>query len=799
MSQSDEKPKENPLEIEVELALADYMSKCDSGTAPNREEFLQQHAAMRETLSELLEAADWIEQLAGPTLADIATAPKATQVTTAQTRTTQTANAQPTAAAPPDQPTDPKIEETLPLANSPIRAFANFASSATEVTLAADQLSNRDFSLAETDTTIPENVHVGQGRILERLPGEMRSASDLSHPALPCRFGDYILERVLGRGGMGVVYLGRQINLDRPVAIKMIRSGALASQEEVQRFYAEARSAAKLDHPNIVTVYQCSEQDGHHYFSMDYVDGTDLSHLITEGPLDCKTAARYVRDVARAIQYAHDRGILHRDLKPANVLVDANQNVQVTDFGLAKFIGHETGLTATGAALGTPSYMSPEQAAGRVDEHSFATDVYSLGAILFTIVTGQPPFKAKTIVQTIMHVIHRPAPLARTLNPAVPADIETVIDRCLQKSPERRYPTAAALADDLDRFLQNKPIQARRLPVWQRAWHWALGIPIVGAVLDHRVVEPTDAHRWVQRGLISSGLLLLVAWAMLLFSSSVMYGNRLPKSLKIAAGAAGGGYERIANAICSSLGSETKCEATSLNTEGSLENIEQLLNRKVDLALLQANSVESAAIAVVSPLYYEAVHLLVRSDSPIKSISDLRGKRVVLGTAKSGGLRVAKLLLERADVPIEEVQSVSADWRQISSDATIDAAFVILQTGHSSMQKVLDGGQLRLLPISDAMEFALDEPMFHALQLNGSMYPNSSLPKEGVLTIATTAFLAARRDAPDILIEKVLACLFDPNTVKECGLLSPERAAHWQGIAWHPAAHRFFEAYRAQP
>ncbi len=750
------------LEIEVELALADYMLKCDSGAAPNREEFLAQHATMRERLSELLAAADWIEQLAGPTLADFNLRKNALQ-----------------------EQGDHMIAETLPVVRTALGPMPGELKATTDVTLPLGVPDNRDFSLDK-----------GNASIGGKRPAELRNASELSQPILPCRFGDYILERILGRGGMGVVYFGRQIHLDRPVAIKMIRSGALASQEEVQRFYAEARSAAKLDHPNIVTVYQCGEQDGHHYFSMDFVPGTDLSHLIEKGPVECQVAARYVRDVARAIQYAHDRGILHRDLKPANVLVDDSQNVHVTDFGLAKFIGHETGLTAEGAALGTPSYMSPEQAAGRVDEHSFATDVYSLGAVLFTIVTGQPPFKARSVVQTIMHVIHRPAPLARTINPSVDADIETVIDRCLQKSPERRYPTAAALADDLDRFLRHKPIEARRLPTWRRAWHWALGVPIVGAVLDNRVVEPTDAHRWVQRGLIASGLLLITAWALFLFTSNAIVANRLPKNLRIAAGAAGGGYERIANAICSAMGATTLCEATLLNTEGSLENIEHLLSRKSDLALLQANSVDSAAIAVVAPLYYEAVHLLVHNDSNIYKVADLRGKHVLLGSEKSGAYKVSKLILARGGLTLDDVTIATGDWRRIGERTEVDAAIVVVQTSNSAMQKVLSTGQHRLVAIVDAMDFSLEEPMFHALQLTTAMYPDCNLPSDGVLTVATTAFLAARPDAPDILVEKVLQCLYQPETIRECGLLSAQRAAHWQGLAWHPAANRFFEAYR---
>ncbi len=759
MSQADE----NPLEIEVELALAEYMLKCDDGSVPDREQFLAKHAGMRERLSELLAAADWIEHLAGPTVADVAAlaAPKRNPITD-ETLPLPSANRQPSHAN----------EVTLPTSSTH-----------------SSKIESQEFSIDDENANSPDIQPLRDASLL-------RDASELSQPTLPCRFGEYILERVLGRGGMGVVYFGRQIRLDRPVAIKMIRSGALASQEEVQRFYAEARSAAKLDHANIVTVYQCGEHKGHHFFSMDYVAGTDLSRLIQDGPLECKVAARYVRDVAKAIQYAHDQGILHRDLKPANVLVDKADNVHITDFGLAKSIGHETGLTATGAALGTPSYMSPEQAAGRVEEHNYGTDVYSIGAILFTIVTGQPPFKAASVVQTIMQVIHRPAPMARTVNSSVDANIETIIDRCLQKTPDRRYATAGALTADLDRYLRGHPIEARPLPVWRRGWHWLLGVPMIGAVLDHRVVEPTNAHRWVQRGLIASALLMIMAWAMFIVSSSNWQTNRIPKSIRIASGAAGGGYERIANAICTAFSAEHLCDATSLHTEGSLENIDKLLSRNVDLALLQANMVGSSPITVVAPLYYEAVHLIVRNDAGIDSIADLKQKNVMIGVEKSGTYSVSKLLLSRANLSLDDIHVIHGDWRQLTTLPNVDAAFVVVQTGNTSMQELLAAGKFELLPIENAMEFSLDQPTFHALPLTQSMYPGSGLPAGGVITVATTAFLAARADAPDKLVKKVLECLFSPKTIQECGLLSAERAAHWQGLAWHPAAQRYFGTFR---
>jgi TRAP transporter TAXI family solute receptor len=319
---------------------------------------------------------------------------------------------------------------------------------------------------------------------------------------------------------------------------------------------------------------------------------------------------------------------------------------------------------------------------------------------------------------------------------------------------------------------------------------------MIGAVLDHRVVEPTNAHRWVQRGLIASAALMIMAWVMFIVSSSNWQTNRLPKSLRIAAGAAGGGYERIANAICTSFSADHLRDATSLHTEGSVENIDKLLSRDVDLALLQANMVGSSAITVVAPLYYEAVHLVVRNGSGINSIDELKGKNVMIGVEKSGAYSVSKLLLSRANLQLEDVHVSHGDWRQLSTASDVDAAFIVVQTGNATMQKLLAERKYQLLPIENAMEFSLDRPTFHALRLTQDMYPRSDLPSGGVTTVATTAFLAARADAPDILVEKVLECLFSPETIKECGLLTAKQAARWQGLAWHPAAQRYFSKFR---
>jgi tRNA A-37 threonylcarbamoyl transferase component Bud32/outer membrane protein assembly factor BamB len=286
-------------------------------------------------------------------------------------------------------------------------------------------------------------------------------------------FGDYELLREIARGGMGVVYKARQASLNRVVALKMILTGQLAGPEDVQRFRLEAQTAAALQHPNIVAIHEVGEYQGQHYFSMDLVEGQSLADLVRDNPLPPEQAARWVRTVALAIAYAHERGVLHRDLKPSNVLIDGFGQPRVTDFGLAKRIDKDAGLTATGAVVGTPSYMPPEQASGQRGAMSPASDVYSLGAVLYELVTGRPPFRAATPLDTLLQVLEaEPAP-PRLLNPAVGRDLETIILKCLQKDAARRYAGAQELADDLAAFLEGRPIKARRPGLAERALRWA--------------------------------------------------------------------------------------------------------------------------------------------------------------------------------------------------------------------------------------------------------------------------------------------------------------------------------------
>jgi hypothetical protein len=297
-------------------------------------------------------------------------------------------------------------------------------------------------------------------------------------PPRVCYFGDYELLEEVARGGMGVVYKARQVSLNRLVALKMILAGTFASGRDIQRFRAEAEAAANLDHPHIVPIHEVGEHDGQQYYTMKFVEGTSLAGH-PRG--DLRKEVTGVVDVARAVHHAHQRGVLHRDLKPSNVLVDSRGTRLVADFGLAKRLSSaDRSFTETGQVLGTPKYMAPEQAAGRKDL-TVAADVYSLGVILYERLTGQTPFTGDNALTLLRQARESVPPRPSSIRPGLDRDLETAVLKCLEKEPGRRYASAEALADDLDRWLRGEPIQARPVRRLEKAWLWTRRNPALAA------------------------------------------------------------------------------------------------------------------------------------------------------------------------------------------------------------------------------------------------------------------------------------------------------------------------------
>jgi serine/threonine protein kinase len=283
-----------------------------------------------------------------------------------------------------------------------------------------------------------------------------------SAPVLPDVAGYEIME-VIGHGGMGVVYKARQIGLNRLVALKMVLAGASASPQDLARFRTEAEAVAQLAHPSIVQIYEIGEQNGCPYLALEYISGGSLAQQLDGTPVPAKQAAELVMALAHAVHHAHQRGIVHRDLKPANVLLLADGTPKIADFGLAKRADSDYAHTQSGAILGSPSYMAPEQASGSIHKIGPATDVYALGVILYELLTGRPPFKGASLMETIEQVReHDPAP-PRSLQPKIPRELEIICLKCLEKQPQRRYSSASALADDLHSFLRGDPITAQSL------------------------------------------------------------------------------------------------------------------------------------------------------------------------------------------------------------------------------------------------------------------------------------------------------------------------------------------------
>ena len=608
--------------------------------------------------------------------------------------------------------------------------------------------------------------------------------------AKPVRLGNYELLKTIGRGGMGVVCKARQISMNRIVAVKMIRERGLASEQDIQRFYSEARAAGKLIHPNIVTVHQVGDVAGHHFYSMDYVEGSDLAQLSQKETLSAERVARYMQSVSDAVHFAHENGILHRDLKPANVLIDQHDNPRVTDFGLAKSMGEDLGLTSTGTAVGTPSYMSPEQAIGhgRVDRRS---DVYSLGAILYELLSGSPPFRSRSAMQTIMKVIHeRPQPPSE-LRVAVDCDLETICLKCLRKDPRKRYATARELSDEFTRYLQGQPIHAKPIGRVTRMWYWTREIPVIAALLGRKGWTPTVWQRRVQWM-----VLLLAATATISFLVRGFMPTPLPSRIRIATAFEGGMYAAFGTAFGPALAERLHRPVQVQLTQGSVENRDLLLSGEVEMAVMQASSVTSERFSAVAPLYYEPVHFLVRRDAvDIDSVTDVAGKRVSLGPERSGMRQSGMDLLAYYDVSPSSLVSSNLHFTEIDKEGLLEAAIVTTGLQNDRLIELLGSGRFRLIGVDDG-KIALKRPNFRPFVIRPEDYPRATwIPSTGIATVASTALLVVRADAGDSLVTMTLEALYASGSLEGIRAgVSRADAASWTTLPWHPAARRFYAA-----
>src|SRR2546430_525737 len=308
--------------------------------------------------------------------------------------------------------------------------------------------------------------------------------------------GDYELLEEIGRGSQGVVFRARQKSLNRTVALKVISLGQWASKAHLKRFRLEAEAAAHLDHPGIVPIYEVDERDGSCNFSMKSGEGGQLDEVARREPMPIRRAAELIANVARTVNYAHEHGILHRDIKPGNILLDAKGEPHLTDFGLARLVESESSVTHTLDVLGTPSYMAPEQAAGNNAAVGSVTDVYGLGAVLYQLLTGHPPFAGGTTYETIKLVLETEPRQPRQLNPKIDRDLSTICLKSLEKDPKRRYPSALALAEDLERWLKHEPIRARHTGIFARGRKWVQRNP-ARALSAGSLVALAAASGWI--------------------------------------------------------------------------------------------------------------------------------------------------------------------------------------------------------------------------------------------------------------------------------------------------------------
>lgn len=606
-------------------------------------------------------------------------------------------------------------------------------------------------------------------------------------------FGEYELIEELGRGGMGIVYRARQKSINRLVALKMIIGGKYSTEESVRRFYGEAKAAGKLSHTNIVRAFEAGEHDGRHFFAMELIEGTTLRNILKNGDtrLPVDTVVGYMKQLAEAIHFAHQQGILHRDLKPSNIIVNLHDVPKIADFGLAKNVDPDVDCSfesSTGAVLGTPSYMSPEQAAAKKDLVGPASDIYSLGAIFYELLTGTPPFLDESPVATLLLVIHQDVKPPSDINSACHPGLEAICLKCLEKDPKDRYQTGAELAQDLDRFIQGEPVQARHFTPFHRAWLWIRAIPIVSVALGRSPGNPSSLQRSIQW----VALALFVIVVATLMSRSAIKEYLYLRNVQIGVGHTSGEYERIGEMIRNVM-LEGNRNVELVNSGGSVASRRMLLNFDVDLCVLQDNTMVPKGISIVTPLFQEAVLVIVDKKSGIQKIADLAGKPIALGRPESGSRITSDNIL--ALHGISTLSSVrDASWTELLTHESLVGAIVTVSPQDSRLQAILASGQFRIVPLSiDRLPDWLRPHRFAADELP----QEANVPTTGLESATIEAVLAVRSNSPAWFVEGCLHRIFLPTDGPLAGhILTMADASNWSaGRAIHPASRQFFEKH----
>jgi hypothetical protein len=431
--------------------------------------------------------------------------------------------------------------------------------------------------------------------------------------------------------------------------------------------------------------------------------------------------------------------------------------------------------------------MAPEQAAGRHDELGPETDVYALGALLFALLTGGPPFRSETAVQTILDVIHREPQAPSSLNDSIDPGLEAICLKCLAKTPEGRYRSAQELADDLDRFLDGRAVEATPMTAWRRRLIWLRDIPLVAAI-SGRHARPTPAHRRAQwmllAAIMSAPLLAMAAWYV-----DHRIAQQMPNPVLIAAGSKGGVYDAFSRGLQPALAENAGVEVEVVESAGSGANRRLLATRGAHLALLQHVDLVPQQVHVIAPLYYEVVHVVVPIESDVRSIEDLAGRRVSLGPRNSGMRAAATAVLKHYQVDVASLRETERSYADLlDGDARLDAAIVTIGLSGDRIREILSSGRCKLIPLVDTAN--IRHPTLRPFTIEIEHYPAAQL-EAPVQTVATPAFLATYPGAPDALVRTTLEQLFErPANIP--GRITRDQASAWPGITFHPVAGELF-------